>query len=342
MLLSRIQAVEDAAGRIDWDVSVDSTAVRAHQHAAGARKAPAVAVAQKGITGGTNQVDPVLRKLTVRLEEVVISASVWDVPAAASPPESTVPPTDDAGPSPSPETPGHYGDGTQFERVLEQVSVPRIGVGRPRTRPDHALADKTYTSRKNRRHLRRRGIRHTIPEHLDQQRHRKKRGSRGGRPTGFEQRVIQEAQHRRTRNQPPKRLPRGRHPLRETRLHLPRHRHTRRNTRHRSDTSTTVRPISMISFTEPGNRIHPNRSLPHRRRSTGRIRGAWVQGRNASPVLALQFPHVHAVDSSDHRQHPVRAKPDALTLEVRHLPPLREHRISGASPRVPLRSGRRP
>lgn len=34
-------------------------------------------------------------------------------------------------------TPGHYGDGPQLERVLEQVSVPRIGVGRPRTRPDH-------------------------------------------------------------------------------------------------------------------------------------------------------------------------------------------------------------
>ncbi|WP_030777953.1 IS5/IS1182 family transposase, partial [Streptomyces sp. NRRL F-2664] len=58
--------------------------------------------------------------------------------------------------------------------------------GRPRTRPDHVLADKAYTSRKNRRHLRRRGIRHTIPERLDQQRHRKNRGSRGGRPTGFD------------------------------------------------------------------------------------------------------------------------------------------------------------
>lgn len=38
MLLSRIQTAEDAEGRIHWDVSVDPTAVRAHQHAAGARK----------------------------------------------------------------------------------------------------------------------------------------------------------------------------------------------------------------------------------------------------------------------------------------------------------------
>ncbi|MBF6050030.1 transposase [Streptomyces sp. NRRL B-1677] len=41
-------------------------------------------------------------------------------------------------------------------------------------------------TRRNRRYLRRRGIRHTIPERHDQQRHRKNRGSRGGRPTGFD------------------------------------------------------------------------------------------------------------------------------------------------------------
>ncbi|GGK25456.1 hypothetical protein GCM10011583_66850 [Streptomyces camponoticapitis] len=83
-------------------------------------------------------------------------------------------------------TPGHYGDGPQLERVLEEVSVPRNGVGRPRTRPGRVLADKAYTSRSNRRYLRRRGIPHTIPERLDQQRHRKNRGSQGGRPTSFD------------------------------------------------------------------------------------------------------------------------------------------------------------
>jgi transposase len=88
MLLSKVQAAEDAAGRIDWDVSVDSTAVRAHQHAAGARNAPPAAVSQKGASRGTNQVDPVLRRLIVRLEEVVRSASIWDAPAVDSPPKS--------------------------------------------------------------------------------------------------------------------------------------------------------------------------------------------------------------------------------------------------------------
>jgi transposase len=37
-LLTALQAVADAAGRVTWDVSVDSTIARAHQHAAGARK----------------------------------------------------------------------------------------------------------------------------------------------------------------------------------------------------------------------------------------------------------------------------------------------------------------
>lgn len=37
-ILTALQALAEAAGRIVWDVSVDSTITRAHQHAAGARK----------------------------------------------------------------------------------------------------------------------------------------------------------------------------------------------------------------------------------------------------------------------------------------------------------------
>jgi transposase len=37
-ILTALQALADATGRIVWDVSVDSTTARAHQHAAGARK----------------------------------------------------------------------------------------------------------------------------------------------------------------------------------------------------------------------------------------------------------------------------------------------------------------
>jgi transposase len=37
-ILSQLQAQADANGLITWEVSLDSTIARAHQHAAGARK----------------------------------------------------------------------------------------------------------------------------------------------------------------------------------------------------------------------------------------------------------------------------------------------------------------
>ena len=83
-------------------------------------------------------------------------------------------------------TAGQRGDLPQFEPVLRKVRVPRIGPGRPRVRPDRVRADKAYASRKNRAYLRRRGIRCTIPNKVDQARHRKQRGSRGGRPPKFD------------------------------------------------------------------------------------------------------------------------------------------------------------
>ncbi|WP_443046827.1 IS5 family transposase [Streptomyces sp. NBC_00247] len=186
MLLSKVQAAEDAVGRIDWGVSVDSTVVRAHQHAAGAKKrAPSrgsskggrardepgrSGLAETGLpAGGGGQLGECLGRSRGGFTTKIHLAA-----DGRCRPLSLV------------LTPGHYGGGPQFERVLELISVPRNGVGRPRTRPDHVLADKAYTSRTNRRYLRRRGIRHTIPERLDQQRHRKDRRSRGGRPTGFD------------------------------------------------------------------------------------------------------------------------------------------------------------
>ncbi|GAA3589059.1 transposase [Streptomyces osmaniensis] len=60
------------------------------------------------------------------------------------------------------------------------------GSGRPRTRPDRVRADRAYASRKNRAYLRRRGVRCTIPDKVDQTRNRKTLGSRGGRPPKFD------------------------------------------------------------------------------------------------------------------------------------------------------------
>lgn len=65
--------------------------------------------------------------------------------------------------------------------------MPRLGPGRPRTRPEHVLGDKGYSSRAIRTWLRRRGITHTIPERADQVRNRRRRGRLGGRPPAFDQ-----------------------------------------------------------------------------------------------------------------------------------------------------------
>jgi transposase len=71
--------------------------------------------------------------------------------------------------------------------VLEKIRVPRPGPGRPRTKPDSLAADKAYSNGPCRDYLRRRGIRHTIPEKTDSQAARLRKGSRGGRPPGFDE-----------------------------------------------------------------------------------------------------------------------------------------------------------
>jgi transposase len=83
-------------------------------------------------------------------------------------------------------TGGQAADSPQFERVLSLVSVPRAGPGRPRSRPQRVLADKGYSARANRAHLRRRGIGAVIPERDDQLANRRRRGRKGGRPYGFD------------------------------------------------------------------------------------------------------------------------------------------------------------
>lgn len=92
-------------------------------------------------------------------------------------------------------TPGQRGDAPQLVPVLERLSVPRLTIGRPRTRPDylspdHLSGDKAYSSRRNRRYLRGRQIKHTIAEPRSQRANRQRRGRRGGRPVGFDRAVY--------------------------------------------------------------------------------------------------------------------------------------------------------
>jgi hypothetical protein len=84
-----VQAAADAAGEIDWDVSVDSTIVRAHQHAAGARTDPPPAPASKGVATAEHQDETPWQSLHARLVEVVREVRAWAARAAVSPPSST-------------------------------------------------------------------------------------------------------------------------------------------------------------------------------------------------------------------------------------------------------------
>lgn len=63
--------------------------------------------------------------------------------------------------------------------------MEKLKAGR-RTRPDAFLDDKAYSSRANRSLLRSREIEAVISEPSDQQGHRIRRGSKGGRPPKFD------------------------------------------------------------------------------------------------------------------------------------------------------------
>ena len=73
----------------------------------------------------------------------------------------------------------------QLVGLVDQVRVARPW-GRPRTRVGHLTGDKAYSSRANRRALRARRIRHTIPEREDQKANRARKGAAGGRPPTFD------------------------------------------------------------------------------------------------------------------------------------------------------------
>lgn len=82
--------------------------------------------------------------------------------------------------------PGQAGDAPMFPHLMAHLRVTRHGPGRPRTRPGRLRADKAYSSKAIRTHLRTRGITAVIPEKDDQIGHRARRGSRGGRPPSFD------------------------------------------------------------------------------------------------------------------------------------------------------------
>ena len=134
-----LREAADAAGKLSWQVSVDSTTARAHIHAAGARRDSAERVVgepEHHALGRSRGGWGTKTHAAVDQHRGVLSFLL---------------------------TPGQDGDSPQFITVLEQIRIARPGPGRPRQRPDRVLADKAYSSRANRAWLRQHKIAATIP-----------------------------------------------------------------------------------------------------------------------------------------------------------------------------------
>ncbi|MFJ9822227.1 IS5 family transposase [Streptomyces sp. NPDC101151] len=182
-LLQHVQAAADAAGDIEWHINVDSTPIRAHQHAAGAPKAPSPVppTTSKGRREGS-----VPMRLRPLLEEAVRKVRRSAGPAAGSPRSFHLAADGECRPLALLVTPGQRADCTQMVPLMDKVRGPRMGPGRPRRLPTSVSADKAYSNSKIRAYLRRRAIPHVIPEKSNHKAARRKRGARGGRPAGFD------------------------------------------------------------------------------------------------------------------------------------------------------------
>lgn len=77
-------------------------------------------------------------------------------------------------------TAGQAGDNPMLAPLIEALAEagPDLGF--------RLLADKAYSHPSTRTYLRGKKIKHTIPERRDQIAHRKAKGSKGGRPPGFD------------------------------------------------------------------------------------------------------------------------------------------------------------
>ena len=186
--------------RRELGVGIDSTVVRAHQHAAGAPHRPpadvppngsrlrwldltAAVTAAQGRRGGLNRTDTVAAEpipISYCTGETVRSGSAGPLPWRAV---DQGPPAADSRCRPLGvlTTAGQRHDSVAFELTLpSRAATDRPG--RPRTRPDALLADKAYSNQAIRGHLANRGIKAVIPIKDDQPAPGRRKGTRGGRP----------------------------------------------------------------------------------------------------------------------------------------------------------------
>ena len=145
-ILAALQAEAEAAGEIDWDLHyLDATVVRAHQHAAGARRDGAVGSEVQAREALGRSQGGFSTKLHLRAE------------GKGRPITAVL-------------TGGERHEQIALEALLDQGTIRRPGRGRTRLRPRRAAGDKGYSSPTARRRLRRRHIRAVIPSKSNQRR----------------------------------------------------------------------------------------------------------------------------------------------------------------------------
>ncbi|MFK4066775.1 transposase [Streptomyces sp. NPDC029674] len=170
-------------------------------------------------------------------------------------------------------TPGQAGDALVFPQVMVRLRVPRP-VGKPRATPDVVPADKAYSSRAIRSHLRRRGIRAVIPAAPRPGRQPQTSRQPRWQTTGIRPRGLQTTEHRRAVHQQAQTVARPGHPLRQDRHHLPRRTPPRRHLHLVSEVTRRKRPSGRLPpphrrrrdlgrwSEEPFGGWHPTRRLP--------------------------------------------------------------------------------
>ncbi|MFF5767243.1 IS5 family transposase [Streptomyces tanashiensis] len=129
-LLQQVQAAADAAGEIDWDVSADSTIVRAHQHAVGARTDRPPTFTSKGAREVEHQDEPLWQSRVVRLVEGGAGGEGLGRSRGGFTSKLHLSADGRCRPLSLIVTTGQRADCTQFKSVLDKIRVPRPGRGR--------------------------------------------------------------------------------------------------------------------------------------------------------------------------------------------------------------------
>jgi transposase len=113
LMVKMILALLDQAGTLTWTVGVDSTTIRAHQAAAGARSKPVPDEPEDHALGRSRGGWGTKIHLAADTTQTVMALQL---------------------------TAGQRADSPYLAPALDRISVPRPGPGRPRTRPVRVLA----------------------------------------------------------------------------------------------------------------------------------------------------------------------------------------------------------